>query len=236
MPAPSSDIAFTPVVKAVQSRRRSRAAYAQMEDQGGFRTAIDDSLVRFLAGIDTAYLATANAAGQPYAQHRGGPKGFIRVMDAHTLGFVDYAGNRQYITTGNLEENDKAFLFLMDYAHQRRIKLWGRARVVEGDADLTARLMPQTYRARPEQVILFEVEAWDLNCPQHIPQKLDAADVAHALAKLQARIDTLEVENATLRHLNLKTGTPSSATAARKANSVGTRTIGACRGRSRRPY
>jgi predicted pyridoxine 5'-phosphate oxidase superfamily flavin-nucleotide-binding protein len=208
MPAPSSDIAFTPVVKAVQSRRRSRAAYAEMEAGGGFRTAIDESLVLFLAGVDTAYLATANATGQPYAQHRGGPKGFIRVVDERTLGFVDYAGNRQYVTTGNLAENDKAFLFLMDYAHRRRIKLWGRARVVEGDADLTASLMPEGYRARPEQVILFEVEAWDVNCPQHIPQKLDAADVAQALARLQARIDTLEAENETLRHPGLHKGTP----------------------------
>lgn len=209
MPAPSSDIAFTPMVKAVQSRRRSRAAYAEMEAQGGFRTAIDESLVQFLAGVDTAYLATANAAGQPYAQHRGGPKGFIRVVDERTLGFVDYSGNRQYVTTGNLEENDKAFLFLMDYAHRRRIKLWGRARVVEGDADLIVRLMPEGYRARPEQVILFEVEAWDTNCPQHIPQKLDAEDVARALAELQARIDTLEAENAALRRQDPDTGTPS---------------------------
>ena len=199
MSTPSSDIAFTPAVKAVQTRRRSRAAYAEREANGGFRTAIDESLVLFLAGVDTAFLATANAAGQPYAQHRGGPKGFIRVVDERTLGFVDYAGNRQYVTTGNLEENPKAFLFLMDYAHRRRIKLWGRARVVEGDEDLTRRLMPEGYRARAEQVILFEVEAWDVNCPQHIPQKLDAAEVARALAERQARIDSLEAENAALR-------------------------------------
>jgi predicted pyridoxine 5'-phosphate oxidase superfamily flavin-nucleotide-binding protein len=208
MPTPSSDIAFTPAVKAVQTRRRSRAAYAEMEAQGGFRTAIDDSLVLFLAGVDTAYLATASAAGQPYAQHRGGPKGFIRVVDGRTLGFVDYAGNRQYISTGNLEENDKAFLFLMDYAHRRRIKLWGRARVVQGDEDLTRRLMPEGSRARPEQVILFEVEAWDVNCPQHIPQKLDAVDVAQALAQMQTRIDALECENAALKQQTLDRGTP----------------------------
>ena len=199
MSTPSSDIAFTPAVKAVQARRRSRAAYAQMEADGGFRTAIDETLVAFLAQVDTAYLATANAAGQPYAQHRGGPKGFIRPLDAHTLAFADYAGNRQYVTTGNLAENDKAFLFLMDYAHRRRIKLWGRARVVEDDPELIARLMPQGYRARPEQVIVFTVEAWDVNCPQHIPQKLDAADVADAMARLQARIEDLERENAALK-------------------------------------
>ena len=199
MPTPSSDIAFTPAVKAMQSRRRSRAAYAEMEARGGFRTVIDESLVQFLSEVDTAYLATASADGQPYAQHRGGPKGFIRALDETTLAFVDFAGNRQYVSIGNLSENDKAFLFLMDYAHRRRIKLWGRARVVEGDEALVARLMPEGYRARPEQVILFKVDAWDVNCPQHIPQKLDAADVTRALDERQARIDALEAENAALR-------------------------------------
>jgi len=199
MPNPSSDIAFTPAVKAVQAERKSREAYAKLEARGGFRTALSEDLVMFLSEVDTAYLATANAQGQPYAQHRGGPKGFIRPVDAHTLGFVDFSGNRQYVTTGNLSENDKAFLFLMDYAHQRRIKLWGRARVVENDADLTAALMPEGYRARAEQVILFAVEAWDINCPQHIPQKFDAADVAGALEKLQTDIVKLERENAALR-------------------------------------
>jgi len=199
MPTPSSDTAFTPAVKAVQSRRRSRAAYAEMEARGGFRTLIDESLVQFLSEVDTAYLATASADGQPYAQHRGGPKGFIRVLDETTLAFVDFAGNRQYVSTGNLSENDKAFLFLMDYAHRRRIKLWGRARVVEGDEALLARLMPEGYRARAEQVILFQIAAWDVNCPQHIPQKLDAADVARALDERQARIDALMAENAALR-------------------------------------
>jgi predicted pyridoxine 5'-phosphate oxidase superfamily flavin-nucleotide-binding protein len=206
MTTPSSDVAFTPTVKAVQSRRRSRAAYAAMEARGGFRTVVDESLVLFLAGVDTAYLATANAAGQPYAQHRGGPKGFIRMVDERTLGFVDYAGNRQYVSTGNLEENEKAFLFLMDYAHRRRIKLWGRARVVEGDEAPTRRLMPDGYRARAEQVILFEVDAWDVNCPQHIPQKFDAADVERALAALQARVDVLEAENAELKGLSGTSG------------------------------
>ena len=203
---PSSDIAFTPAVKAVQSRRGSRVAYARQEARGGFQTAIDERLALFLADVDTAYLATANSAGQPYAQHRGGPKGFIRMVDERTLGFVDFTGNRQYITTGNLLENDRAFLFLMDYAHRRRIKLWGRARAVQGDEDLTGRLMPEGYRARAEQVILFEVEAWDVNCPQHIPQKLDAADVALALSEQKARIDALEADNAALRQQILETG------------------------------
>jgi predicted pyridoxine 5'-phosphate oxidase superfamily flavin-nucleotide-binding protein len=195
----SSDIAFTASVKAVQTRKKSRAAYARIEARGGFRVVVDEELKKFLAEVDTAYLATANAAGQPYAQHRGGPKGFLRVIDDHTIGFADFSGNRQYISTGNLAENDRAFLFLMDYAHRRRIKLWGRARVVADDAVLMERLMPEGYGARPEQVILFTVEAWDSNCPQHIPQKFDATDVAAAMTRLQGRIAGLEAENADLR-------------------------------------
>ncbi len=199
MTRPTNDIAFTPAVKAVQTRRGSRDLYAKVEVRGGFRTAVTEELAEFLTGVDTAYLATASADGQPYAQHRGGPKGFMHVIDEHTVGFVDFTGNRQYISTGNLAENDRAFLFLMDYAHRRRIKLWGRARVVENDTALQERLMPEGYRARAEQVILFKVEAWDVNCPQHIPQKFDAGDVAATLGPLQDRIAALEAENAKLK-------------------------------------
>lgn len=191
---PSSDIAFTSAVKSVQSARGSRAAYARMEAQGGFRTAIDDRLREALAISNSAYLVTASAAGQPYAQHRGGPRGFIRVVDETTIGFADFSGNRQYISTGNLAENDKAFLFLMDYAQRRRVKIWGTARVVEGDERLNALLMPAEYKARAEASILFSVAAWDLNCPQHIPQKFDAEDVAAALGRRDARIAELEAE------------------------------------------
>jgi predicted pyridoxine 5'-phosphate oxidase superfamily flavin-nucleotide-binding protein len=200
MTTPSSDVAFTPTVKAIQTLRGSRAAYARMEERGGFRTEITEELRNFLAGVDTAYLATATAAGQPYAQHRGGSKGFIRVLDEHTIGFADYAGNRQYVTMGNLAENDRAFLFLMDYAHRRRIKIWGRARVSD-DAELIGRLMPDGYKARGEQAVLFRVDAWDANCQQHIPQKLDAADVAETVARDEARIAALETENARLKSL-----------------------------------
>lgn len=145
----SSDVADA--VKAMQIRRRSRGTYARVEAQGGFRTGITPDLTAFLAGVDTAYMATTSAAGQPYAQHRDGSRGFIQVMDDTSLGFADYAGNRQYVATGNLSVDDRAFLFLMDYVHRRRIKLWGRARVLEGDDALVQRLMPAGYRARPEQ-------------------------------------------------------------------------------------
>ena len=198
MSAPASDIAFTPAVKAIQNRRGSREAYAKREAGGGFRTAITPDLVAFLAGIDTAFLATANSEGQPYAQHRGGPKGFIRALDDRTLGFADYRGNRQYVTLGNLAENAKAFLILMDYAHRRRVKIWGKARVVD-DEETIALLMPEGYSARPEQAILFDVEAWDVNCPQHIPPKIDVAEAAEIVSALRARIAELERELANTR-------------------------------------
>jgi hypothetical protein len=195
----SSDVAFTSTVKSLQERRGSRAHYAKMEANGGWRTAITPDLAAFLAAARSLYLATANAAGRPYIQHRGGPPGFVHIIDEHTLGFADFKGNRQYITTGNLADNPRAFIFVMDYAQRRRVKLWGRARVVEDDAALLARLWPEGYRARPEQVILFEVEAWDTNCPQHIPRMFHAEDIAHTIAQFQARIRELEAEVAMLR-------------------------------------
>ena len=195
----SSDVAFTPAVKAIQARKGSREGYARVEDNGGWRTEIDDKLAGFLADTNSFYLATATADGQPYIQHRGGPKGFIKVLDKTTIAFADYAGNRQYLTQGNLSENPKAHIFIMDYAHRRRVKIWGEARVVEDDPALTQALMPKGYRARPEQVILFKIAAWDTNCPQHIPQKFDAADVAAALAQRDARIAELEAELAKLK-------------------------------------
>ena len=195
----SSDVAFTPAVKAIQARKGSRDAYAHVEQSGGWRTEIDEDMAAFLAAQNSMFLATATADGQPYIQHRGGPKGFVKVLDKHTLAFADYGGNRQYITQGNLSENQKAYLFVMDYAHRRRIKIWGEARIVDDDPALLRSLTPQGYKARPEQVILFKVAAWDTNCPQHIPQKFDAADVAAALAARDARIAELETELAALK-------------------------------------
>jgi predicted pyridoxine 5'-phosphate oxidase superfamily flavin-nucleotide-binding protein len=193
-----SDVAFTPAVKAIQARKGSRHAYARVEENGGWLTEVDADLTAFLAAQDSMFLATATADGQPYIQHRGGPKGFIKVLDKNTLAFADYSGNRQYITQGNLTENPKANIFLMDYVHRRRVKIWGEARVVDDDPALLRSLMPQGYKARPEQVILFKISAWDTNCPQHIPQKFDAADVAAALASRDARIAELETKLAAL--------------------------------------
>ena len=195
----SSDVAFTPSVKAVQTRKGSREAYARIEERGGFETRITPDLAAFIAAQTSVFLATANQDGQPYIQHRGGPPGFLRVLNESTIGFADFAGNRQYITQGNLADNPKAYLFLLDYTYRRRVKIWGEARVVEGDAELTARLMPDGYKASPEQVILFTVSAWSRNCSQHIPQRFEAADVAAALAERDSRIEALEAEVRRLR-------------------------------------
>jgi hypothetical protein len=208
----SSDIAFTPAIKAIQARKGSRAGYAKMEAHGGWRTTITEDAAAFIAAQTSVFLATANAEGQPYIQHRGGPPGFLRLLNEKTLAFTDFKGNRQFITQGNLAENPKAYLFLIDYTNRQRIKIWGEARVVEDDAALIASLMPENYEARPEQAILFTVHAWDSNCPQHIPQRFEAADVARALAERDQRIAELEGELARLR--DSASALPASASAA----------------------
>jgi uncharacterized protein len=200
---PSSDVAFTDTVKAIQRRKGSRQGYAAMEARGGWARDIGPELAGFIAGQRSFFLATASADGQPYVQHRGGPPGFLQVMGPRTLRFADFRGNRQYISQGNLAENPRAFLFLIDYATRTRVKIWGRARVVEDDPDLVARLMPEGYAARPEQAVVFEVEAWDRNCHQHIPQRFEAEDVARALAERDARIAALEAEIAEMRGVSV---------------------------------
>jgi predicted pyridoxine 5'-phosphate oxidase superfamily flavin-nucleotide-binding protein len=195
----ASDVAFTETVKAIQARKGSRHAYARMEQGGSWEQSITAELKSEIEAQTSVFLATANSQGQPYIQHRGGPTGFLKVLDEHTIGFADFAGNRQYITQGNLTENPRAQLFLIDYANRRRIKVWGTARVVEGDEALMQRLMPAGYRARAEQVMLFTVTAWDLNCPQHIPQRFEAADVEGAIELRDRRIATLETEIERLR-------------------------------------
>ena len=187
----TSDVAFTPSVKAVQERLGSRKAYARMEAGGGWAVDLDDDVRAFIAAQTGAFLATASADGQPYVQHRGGPPGFLRVLDARTIAFADFRGNRQYITVGNLVENPRVQLFLIDHARRQRVKIWGTARVSE-DPALIARLTDASYDARVERAIVIDVVAWDVNCPQHIPQRLDAADVEAALAARDARIAELE--------------------------------------------
>jgi len=185
----NSDIAFTPAVKIEQEKRGSRANYQKMSEKRDWSDTVTDALGGFIAERNSFYLATATKDGQPYIQHRGGPKGFLKVIDEKTLGFANYAGNRQYISIGNAAENDKACIFLMDYTNQRRIKLWGKIRVVEGDAQLLEKLSEPGYKARPERVFLFEINAWDVNCPQHIL----------ATRKLTERVKELEAELAQLR-------------------------------------
>jgi predicted pyridoxine 5'-phosphate oxidase superfamily flavin-nucleotide-binding protein len=193
MTAISSDVAFTPTVKAVQERKGSRRSYARMEQAGGWATDLSADLADFIAGQRSFFLATANAEGQPYIQHRGGPRGFLHVLDARTLAFADVAGNRQYISVGNLEDNAKVHLFLIDYANRQRIKVWGTAKVIEDDPALLKRLTVAG-GGKPERAIIIQVTAWDANCPQHIPLMLEAEDVQAALATRDRRIAELEAQ------------------------------------------
>jgi len=188
----SSDVAFTPAVKAIQTRKGSRGALARREDAGAWPTTITPDLAAFIVEQTSVFLATANGKGHPYIQHRGGPPGFLHVLDDKTIAFADFVGNRQYITQGNLAENPQAHLFLIDYAQRRRIKIWGTARVIEDDQALLRSLTPEGYRARIDHAIVFIVSAWDANCPQHIPQRFDSAQVAALVAERDKRIAALE--------------------------------------------
>ena len=195
----TSDVAFTPAVKAVQTEKGSRHSYAKMEERGSWQTTITPQLEAFLAQLDMFYLGTANAAGQPYIQYRGGAPGFLKKIDEQTLGFADFGGNQQYISLGNLSENPRAFIFLMDYVNSRRIKLWGNARVVEGDAKLESTIQDPEYHGKVERAILFEIEAWDVNCPQHIHKRLPERTVAPVIEQLKQRVRELEAELAAVK-------------------------------------
>ncbi len=193
---PASDVAFSPAVKAVQLRKGSRQMLADQDasGEGAWPTRIREDLAGFIASMTSVYLGTASAAGQPHVQHRGGPPGFLKVLEDETIGFAVFAGNRQYISVGNLSENPKACLFLMDYGTRQRVKLFGEARVIEDDPELLKRLMPPGYRARPEQAIVFKVLAWTGNCSQHIPQRFELADVVRVIAEKDRRIAELEAQ------------------------------------------
>jgi predicted pyridoxine 5'-phosphate oxidase superfamily flavin-nucleotide-binding protein len=191
------ELAFTPSVKRFQAKDGSEAGYARAQARGG-RDTVDADLAAFLAQCRSFYLASASAEGWPYLQHRGGPAGFLKPLDERTLGFADYAGNRQFISMGNLAENDRVMLFLPDYAHRQRIKIWGRAKIAE-DADLVARLADPGYAAKPQRAVLIALEAWDTNCPQHIPQLVPAEDVVEIVTGLRARVAELEARLAEVR-------------------------------------
>jgi len=189
------DVLFSAAVKAEQARLGSRAQFEDRE----WTTEITDNLRQFLDTIDTFFFATASADGRPYVQHRGGPPGFLKPIGTHTLAFADFAGNRQYITLGHLKENDRAHIFIPHFATQQRLKLWGRARVVEGDLELMERLVDPAYKAKPQRAIVFTLDIWDINCPQHIVPRYTEAEMAPAVNKLIARIKELEDEVARLK-------------------------------------
>ncbi len=199
---PTPHVGFTEAIKAAQSRLGSRQAYERIDQRGGWNTVVTADLAGFIATRDSAYLATASAEGQPYIQHRGGPRGFIKALDERTLAFADFSGNKQYISLGNLSENDRAHLFLMDYANRQRIKIWGRAKMVEDDPELVAKLADPGYKSKPERALVFTVEGWDPNCPQHITPRFTEEDFRPAFEKLQSRIAELEAELAAARGEN----------------------------------
>jgi hypothetical protein len=194
-----SDVAFTPAVKEIQTRKGSRDTYARAESKGMMHREITEDLAQFISLQRSVFIASVSSDGAPYIQHRGGPPGFIKILGPTTLGFADFKGNRQYISQGNFSENPKAHLFLIDYMHRRRVKIWGKVKVIEDDTELMSQLMPENYKGRPEQVMIFEISAWDLNCPQHIPQRIDAEDVKRALDERDGRIAELEAEIAALK-------------------------------------
>jgi len=198
-----AQVIFPPSARAAQERLGSRALQQRRERAGGFQTRVNERLIAFLARVDSIFIATATADGQPYIQHRGGPKGFLKALGPSTLGFADFAGNRQYITVGRLSENSAVCLFLIDYAQPARVKVWGHASVVENDEALLARVADPAYPARVERAILIEIDAWDINCRQHIPRKIAAEEVASAIENLESRIRVLEAENAAFRQQNM---------------------------------
>lgn len=187
-----SDIAFTPSVKEFQEKHNSRRSYERMEQYGGWNSEINSELTQFISSMDSFYLGTTNSNGQPYIQHRGGPKGFLKVLDNSRLAFADFSGNKQFISVGNLSENNKAFIFLMDYTNQTRIKIWGTAVVEYDDKDLINALSDDSYKAKSERAIIFTAKAWDINCRQHIKQRFTADDIEKITNPLHKRIKELE--------------------------------------------
>ena len=194
-----SDIGFTPSVKAQQERLGSREGYRRLMDKRDWKNSVTDELQAFLAQRDSFYIASATSDGQPYIQHRGGPPGFLKIIDDRTLGFADFSGNRQYISIGNFAQNEKAFIFLMDYENSGRVKMWGTVEVVEDDDALLRKLTMPDYKGRVERAFIFSLKAWDSNCPQHIPKKYALETVETMTARLFTRIAELEAQVAKLQ-------------------------------------
>lgn len=197
-----AEIAFTPEVRAVQARQGSADAYAKfMAPEEDRRDALGPEERAFVEARDGFYQATVSSSGWPYVQFRGGPAGFVKALDGRTLAYADFRGNRQYLSVGNLEGDDRVSLFFMDYPDRRRLKVWGRAKLVDAEADpaLVEALFPKGWRARAERAFLITVEAIDWNCPQHIPQRLTAEELRPRLAPILAELEQLRAENERLR-------------------------------------
>jgi len=188
MPRQFGMIAFTPAVKAMQEKMGSRENYDRFVANGVDNNTVTPDVAQFIASMEGFYIGTVTSNGYPYIQFRGGKAGFLKVLDEKTLGFADYRGNVQYISVGNLSENDKAFLFLMDYRNRRRLKILGRARIIEDDPAILAQVQDLGYAAKVERAIVFTIEGYDWNCPQHIPIRYSQAEVE----AMQARINELE--------------------------------------------
>lgn len=174
-----SDIAFTETVKNIQKQKQSRNTYAHMEQRGSWEDTVTDKLANFISQRDSFYMATVNAEGQPYIQHRGGPAGFLKVIDNKTIGFADFSGNRQYISYGNLLDNNKVCLFLMDYPNRKRIKIWGTAKIIEDDKEVIDQLVVADYKGTAERAFIIRIEAWDINCHQHITPRYTVDEINH---------------------------------------------------------
>jgi predicted pyridoxine 5'-phosphate oxidase superfamily flavin-nucleotide-binding protein len=194
-------LVFTPVVKSLQEKYGSRRQYARMEAGGGSADRLGPQESAFIAERDSFYMATVGATGWPYVQHRGGPVGFLKVVDDHTIAFADFGGNKQYVSTGNLITDNRVALIMVDYPGQTRLKILGRAEILEGDAakEWIERLRKPGYKAKIERVYVIRVEAFDWNCPQHITPRFTAEQIQEALAPFERRLQELERENEMLR-------------------------------------
>ena len=188
-----TEIAFTPGVKAAQTRYGTRKVYENFVKQGIEEDFLTQEEIEFIQARDSFYLGTVSSNGYPYIQFRGGAKGFLKVIDHQTLGFADFKGNLQYISVGNLADSDRVFLFLMDYAHRRRLKIWGRGKVIDNNPKLLEQLIVPNYSAVVERGIIITIEAMSWNCPQHIPIRYSEAEVLAKIEPLEARIKELEI-------------------------------------------